>query len=64
VSLVAYVAEDGLVGPINGRRDAWYCKDYMPHYKGMPGPGSRSRWVGGAGGRGGGEEIGDFWRGN
>ena len=39
VSLVAYVAEDGRRGP-------WSCEDHMPQYRGMPGPGSRSGWVG------------------
>jgi hypothetical protein len=24
----------------------WSCKDSMPQYRGMPGPGSRSGWVG------------------
>jgi hypothetical protein len=38
VSLVAYVAEDGF-GP-------WSCEDSMPQYRGMPGPVSRSGWVG------------------
>jgi hypothetical protein len=49
VSLVAYAAEDGLIsliGLISGRRGAWYCKDHMPQYRGMPGPGSGSGWVG------------------
>jgi hypothetical protein len=45
VSLFAYVADDGLVG-INGRRGPWSYKDYMPQYREMPGPGSRSGWVG------------------
>jgi hypothetical protein len=49
VSLVAYVAEDGLVGII-GRRGTWSCKDYMPQYRGMPGPESGSGWVGEQGG--------------
>jgi hypothetical protein len=45
VSLAAYVAEDGLVvhqwevRPLS-------CEDTMPQYRGMPGPGSRSGWVG------------------
>jgi hypothetical protein len=33
----------------------------MLQYKGMPGPGSRSGWVGK---QGVGERIGDFWREN
>jgi hypothetical protein len=39
VSLVAYVAEDGLVG------HQWSCKDHMPKYRGMLRPGSRSGWL-------------------
>jgi hypothetical protein len=32
---------------INGRRGPWSCEDCMPpRYRGMPGPGSRSGWVG------------------
>jgi exonuclease III len=27
-------------------RGSWSCEDYMPQYRGMQGPGSRSRWVG------------------
>ena len=23
----------------------WYCEDHMTQYRGMPGPGSRSRWI-------------------
>ena len=41
VSLVPYVAEDGLVG-INFRRAPWSCDDHMPQYRGMQGTGSRS----------------------
>ena len=40
-----YVAEDGLA-VINGRRDPWSCEGSMPQYRGIQGPGSRSRWVG------------------
>jgi hypothetical protein len=58
VSLVAYVAEDGL-DAINGRRGPSYCKDHMLKYRGMPGPGSGSGWVGEHGGWVGGG-IGDF----
>ena len=42
--LVAYVAEDGLW--VNGRIGSWSCEDYMPQYRGMPGPGSGSGQVG------------------
>ena len=31
---------------INEMRGPWSCEDYMPRYRGMPGPGSRSGWVG------------------
>jgi hypothetical protein len=31
---------------INGRRGPWSCEGSMPQCKGMPGPGSRSGWVG------------------
>jgi hypothetical protein len=39
VSLVAYV-----------RRGPWSCEDHMAQYREMPGPGSRSGWVGEQGG--------------
>ena len=45
VALAIFVAEDGLV-VINGRRGPWSCEGFMPQYRGMPGPGSRSGWVG------------------
>jgi hypothetical protein len=51
VSLAAYVAEDGLVGHQWEERPL-VCKDYMPQYRGMPGPGSGSGWVGSRAGRG------------
>jgi hypothetical protein len=41
MSLAAYVAEDGLVGHHWEERPLSY-KDYMPQYRGMPGPGSSS----------------------
>ena len=31
---------------INGRRGPGSCEGSMPQYRGMPGPGSRSGWVG------------------
>jgi hypothetical protein len=37
--------------PSLGREAPWYCKFYMPQYRGMPGPRSRSGWVGEQGGR-------------
>jgi hypothetical protein len=43
---------------INGRRGPWYCEDHMPQYRGMPGSGSGSVWVGEQGGAG--EGIGKF----
>jgi hypothetical protein len=45
MSLVANVAEDGLVSHQWEERP-WSCKDSMPQYRGMPGPGSGSGWVG------------------
>jgi hypothetical protein len=45
MSLVAYVPEDGLVGH-QWRRGPWSWEDSMPQYREMPGPGSRSGWVG------------------
>jgi hypothetical protein len=45
MALAAYVAEDGLV-TIKGRRGPWSGEGSMPQYKGMPGPGSGSEWVG------------------
>jgi hypothetical protein len=50
--LVAYIAEDGLIGH-QLEEMPWSCEDYIPQYRGMPGPGSRSRWVGMQGGGGG-----------
>jgi hypothetical protein len=50
MSLAAYVAEDGLVGHHWEERGPWSCKDYMPQYRGMPGPVSGSGWVGEHGG--------------
>jgi hypothetical protein len=31
---------------INGRKDPWSCEGSMPQYRGMPGPGTGSEWVG------------------
>ena len=45
MSLVAYAAENGLVSH-HWEERPWSCKDYMPQYRGMPEPGSRSGWVG------------------
>jgi hypothetical protein len=45
MSPAAYVAEDGLVGHQWEERPL-SCEDSMPQYRGMPGPGSRSGWVG------------------
>jgi hypothetical protein len=30
----------------NGRRCPWSCEGSLPQYREMPGPGSRSGWVG------------------
>jgi hypothetical protein len=46
---------------INERRGPWSCEGLMTQYMGMPGSGSRSRWVSE---QGKGNEIGGFWRGN
>ena len=43
--LVAYVAEDGLVVH-QWEESPWSYEDHMPQYRGMPGPGSGSGWVG------------------
>jgi hypothetical protein len=32
--------------PSLGREAPWYCKLYMPQYRGMPGPRSGSGWIG------------------
>jgi hypothetical protein len=32
--------------PSLGREAPWYCKLYMPQYRGMPGPRNGSGWVG------------------
>jgi hypothetical protein len=31
---------------INGRKGPWSCEGSMPQYRGIPGLGSRSGWVG------------------
>ena len=47
MELATFEAEDGLLwSVINGRRVPLSWEDYMPQYRGMPGPGSRSGWVG------------------
>ena len=43
--------------PSLGREFPWYCKLYMPQYRGMPGPRSECGWVGEWVGEG----MGDFW---
>ena len=60
----AYVADDGL-WDINERRGPWSCEGLMPQYRGMPGPGSGSGWVGkqGKGGRGRGPSEGKSGKG-
>jgi hypothetical protein len=60
VSLVAYVAEDGLVGHQLKERP-WYCEYYIPQYRGMTGHGRGSGWVGEQGlGGWGRKSVGDF----
>ena len=48
--LAAYVAENSLVGHHWEERPPWYCKLYMPQYRGKPGSRSGSEWVGEQGG--------------
>ena len=43
--------------PSLGREVPWYCKLYMPQYRGMPGLRSGSGWVG----EWVGERVGNFW---
>jgi hypothetical protein len=50
----AYVAENDLVSPQCEGRPFFLCWFYMPQCRGMPGPGSRSGWVGEQGTAGGG----------
>ena len=54
-----YVSEDGLVNDQWEERP-WSCEVSMPQCRGMPGPGSRSGWVGEQGEE---KRIGRFWRG-
>ena len=44
MSLVAYVAEVGLVSH-QWRRGPWFFEDYMPQYRETPGTGTWSGWV-------------------
>jgi hypothetical protein len=45
IAPTVHIAENGLV-VINGRRGPWSCEGSVPQYRGMPGPGSGSGWVG------------------
>jgi hypothetical protein len=45
---------------INERRGPWSCEGLMHHYRGMPGQGSRSRWISGLVSRGRGDGVGWF----
>jgi hypothetical protein len=56
MALAAYVAKDSL-SVINRRRGPWSCEGSMPQYRGMPGPGNMSGWVGDRRNR---DKIGDF----
>ena len=49
MSLAAYVAEDGLVGHHWEERSLGLT-NYMPQYRGTPGPRNGSGWVGESGG--------------
>jgi hypothetical protein len=44
MSLVAYVAEAGIVGQ-HWEEMPLVCEYYIPQYRGIPRPGSRSGWV-------------------
>ena len=57
VSLAAYIEEAWPSRLSLGREAPWYCKLYMPQYRGMPGPRSGSGWVGEWVGK----PVGDFW---
>jgi hypothetical protein len=57
MSLAAYVSEKWPSRPSVEREAHWWCKLYLPQYRGMSGPRSGSGCVGG----GGGEGMGDFW---
>jgi hypothetical protein len=35
-----------VLSDINERRGPWFCEGSMPQYRGTPGQGSRSGWVG------------------
>jgi hypothetical protein len=59
--LAAYVAEDGLICHHWEETLLRSCKLYMPQYRGMPGPGNWSGWVGEWVGEWMGECVGDFW---
>ena len=54
MSLVAYVAEDGLVGHHWEERPFGLANFICSEYRGMPGPRSGNEWVGEQGGRWGG----------
>jgi hypothetical protein len=58
MSLAAFATEDGLVGH-HWEEQPLRLANFMPQNRGMPGPRSRSGWVGEQGRRG--EGIGDFW---
>jgi hypothetical protein len=55
--LSAYVAEDGRIGHQWEERPLVLRRLYFPQYREMPGPGSRSGWIGE---QREGESIGDF----
>jgi hypothetical protein len=46
MALAANVAEEGLVGHKWEERPLVLLRFYVPQYRGMPGPGSGSGWVG------------------
>jgi hypothetical protein len=46
MALTAYVAEDDLVGYQWEEKGPWSFEGSISQYRGMPGPGIGSRWVG------------------
>ena len=57
LSLATYVIRTWPSWPSVEREAHWSYKLYMPQYRGMPGPRSRSGWVGEWVGK----RVGDFW---
>jgi hypothetical protein len=45
--LQTHMLQRMILSVINGRRGPWFCEGSIAHYRGFPGPGSRSGWVDG-----------------